>query len=536
MADGTRDERRGAAASEEKPAGAAEGKTSDREQARFLPVGVLRDQAAAWVGMALLFAWTDLLFCFEGVLRDTEVMKGGLVHDPLFLCACIAASLVLLVAAMLRRPRRTRRAPGPDATARRGATVAVCCVGAACAAGAVLLASMAPNLSPALSVLAGAGVGACIGWCSLAWGGRCARLDLRAALLIVSAASCAQWLPFVALFILPTAAKAVLVAALPLASGALLLRTEAQGTEAGEASTPPNRQPASARGTVRRGTGRSPALARLSLAMAVFSCVVQFVWCYFIKMLPGRLDVGLFPAVFVVVTAVSALVMGLCARAMHTGGSYRLELYHRATFAFCLCGVAATAVAATSSSMAELFASYALVYVGYSLVGPTMWMLALGYASMRRDDARKVLGTVLAGQYLGLFVGFAADELLARSPLAGQGPQIMPTVAFVLVAMLVVAYTALFPERDLLSLSPLLFGMSHESVALRCEALAREHDLTPRETEVLALLARGRDVGYICDELSIARNTVNAHRKSIYAKLGVHSQQELLSAVEEAQA
>lgn len=533
MAGDTRDERRGVAA-REGLAGTAAGRPAGGDRPPFLPVGVLRGQAAAWVGMALLFAWTDLLFCFEGVLRDTEIMEGGLVHDPLFLCACAAASLVLLAAAASRRLRRFRRMPVADLLAHRGLLLAVCCVGAACATTAVLLTSLAPTLPPALSALAGVGVGACISWCALAWGDRCARLDLRAALLLVSAASCAQWLPFVPLLALPTAAKAVLMAALPLASGALLLRARTQGEAERDAAE--SWRPTATHEAARRGAGRSPALARLSLAMAVFSCVVQFVWCYFIKMLPGRLDVGLFPAVFVVVTVVSTLVVGLCARAMHTGGSYRLELYYRSTFAFCLCGVAATAVAANSSSMAELFASYTFVYVGYSLVGPTMWMLALGYAFMRRDDARKVLGTVLAGQYLGQLVGFAADELLARSPLAEQGPQIMPAVAFVLVVMLVAAYTALFPERDLLSLSPLLFGMSHESVALRCEALARKHDLTPRETEVLTLLARGRDVGYICDELCIARNTVNAHRKSIYTKLGVHSQQELLSAVEEAQA
>ncbi len=77
--------------------------------------------------------------------------------------------------------------------------------------------------------------------------------------------------------------------------------------------------------------------------------------------------------------------------------------------------------------------------------------------------------------------------------------------------------------------------MSHESVRQRCAAVAREHGLTARETEVLTLLARGRDVGYICGQLSITRNTANAHRKNIYSKLGIHSQQELLTAVEEAQ-
>lgn len=506
----------------------------------FLPLGTLRTRAATWVGIALAFAWVDLLFCFEGVLRDQEVMQGGLVHDPVFLGATVVASLALAASSALCRARA--RQP-QDALQRalfgnRAVPACLCLLGALCAGAATLLTDLAPTAPRALHLAAGMGAGPCIAWLTLSWGRTLSRLDLRETLLLVSAAACTQWLPFIPLAWLPTPVRVALMVTLPLVAGWLSLRAGAD-----EAGTEVAAQ-AEGRGTGRRAAG-TPApeadgtrtLGRLTLAMAVFSFVIQFVWCYFIKMLPGRLDVGLFPGVFAVAAAGSALIVGLCARTMSRCGSYRLELYYRATFALCLCGVAATGVAATSASMAELFASYALVYAGYSMVAPTMWMLALGYASMRRTSPTRVLGSVFAGQYLGLFGGFAAVEVLVRLADAPevQGQEAMPAVVLALVAVLALAYTALFPERNLLSLSPLLFGMSHESVARRCEALAREHGLTPRETEVLTLLARGRDVGYICDELCIARNTVNAHRKSVYAKLGVHSQQELLTAVEEAQ-
>ena len=55
--------------------------------------------------------------------------------------------------------------------------------------------------------------------------------------------------------------------------------------------------------------------------------------------------------------------------------------------------------------------------------------------------------------------------------------------------------------------------------------------LTPRETEVLALLAQGRSIPYIRDELIISRETAATHAKHIYAKLGVHSRQELIDLV-----
>lgn len=62
--------------------------------------------------------------------------------------------------------------------------------------------------------------------------------------------------------------------------------------------------------------------------------------------------------------------------------------------------------------------------------------------------------------------------------------------------------------------------------------LAAIHRLTPRETEVFALLAQGRSIPYIRDELIISRETAATHAKHIYAKLGVHSRQELIDLVQ----
>ncbi len=504
-----------------------------RQHGSFLPVGSLRTKAGTWLGLAFLLAWVDLLFCFEGVLRDREVMKGGLVHDPVFLCATIVASIALLACAAFAKTGRVGVLERLGAFSRRPVLLVFCLVGAVGAAGAVLLTELAPTSPTFLSVLAGLGVGVCIAWSTLAWGRHLSLLDLREALVLVSAAACLQWLPFIILAWLPAPARVAVVVLAPLASGHLLY---CAGVSEEDAGAHLQRRPARPFGKPTGAeTGSAHDLARLALAIAVFSFVTQFVWCYFIKLLPGRLDIGLFPAVFAAVVLASAIVVLLCARAMQRRSAYRLELYYRTMFVCCLCGVAATGVAATDVPMAELFASYALVYIGYSLIGPTMWMLALGYAHMRRAEPIGVVGPVFAGQYLGMCSGFAVVEALARMGGPSAGQQAMPWTVLALTVLLALAYVAVFPERNLLSLSPLLFGMSHESVRQRCAAVAREHGLTARETEVLTLLARGRDVGYICGQLSITRNTANAHRKNIYAKLGIHSQQELLTAVEEAQ-
>ncbi len=66
-----------------------------------------------------------------------------------------------------------------------------------------------------------------------------------------------------------------------------------------------------------------------------------------------------------------------------------------------------------------------------------------------------------------------------------------------------------------------------------CAALARDCHLTARESDVLAMLARGRNAAYIQEELSLTRNTVKSYVADVYRKLNVHSHQELIDLVEE---
>lgn len=79
-------------------------------------------------------------------------------------------------------------------------------------------------------------------------------------------------------------------------------------------------------------------------------------------------------------------------------------------------------------------------------------------------------------------------------------------------------------EQDALSEIDVL----RDAFEQRCDALAAEHGLTHREREVLALLGQGRSVPYIRDALVISKDTVSTHVKHIYAKLDVHSKQEML--------
>ena len=72
-----------------------------------------------------------------------------------------------------------------------------------------------------------------------------------------------------------------------------------------------------------------------------------------------------------------------------------------------------------------------------------------------------------------------------------------------------------------------------ESFQARCDEMASEFSLTPRESEVLSLLAKGRNAEYIANQLVVTPATIKSHIYHIYQKLGVNSQQRLMDLVDE---
>jgi DNA-binding CsgD family transcriptional regulator len=57
----------------------------------------------------------------------------------------------------------------------------------------------------------------------------------------------------------------------------------------------------------------------------------------------------------------------------------------------------------------------------------------------------------------------------------------------------------------------------------------QEFELSPREKEVITLLAGGNNYQQIADQLFISVDTVRHHIKNIYKKLHVHTQSEAVA-------
>jgi DNA-binding CsgD family transcriptional regulator len=84
--------------------------------------------------------------------------------------------------------------------------------------------------------------------------------------------------------------------------------------------------------------------------------------------------------------------------------------------------------------------------------------------------------------------------------------------------------------RDFEPADCLVLDILRPYLALRYAAVRRGVEspvtcdgLTPREHQILTLVAEGKTNGHIADELGIARGTVRRHLENSYAKLGVHT-------------
>lgn len=66
----------------------------------------------------------------------------------------------------------------------------------------------------------------------------------------------------------------------------------------------------------------------------------------------------------------------------------------------------------------------------------------------------------------------------------------------------------------------------------KCSIIARQHGLTQREEEVLALLAQDKSIADVEEALVISNGTVKSHIRHIYAKLNVHARREIVDLVQ----
>lgn len=74
---------------------------------------------------------------------------------------------------------------------------------------------------------------------------------------------------------------------------------------------------------------------------------------------------------------------------------------------------------------------------------------------------------------------------------------------------------------------------ARDAVGAACGRLVERYGLSEREAEVCELLTRGNTRAGIATRLYVSENTVRTHVKNVYAKLHIHSKQQLVNLVDE---
>lgn len=92
--------------------------------------------------------------------------------------------------------------------------------------------------------------------------------------------------------------------------------------------------------------------------------------------------------------------------------------------------------------------------------------------------------------------------------------------------------TFAFSHMDAVKLAEArVLPLGEDELAEQCRVLAEQYALSPRETDVFMLLARGRSGPFIQTELTLSQSTIKTHTRNIYRKFDVSSKQDLLDLV-----
>jgi DNA-binding CsgD family transcriptional regulator len=134
-------------------------------------------------------------------------------------------------------------------------------------------------------------------------------------------------------------------------------------------------------------------------------------------------------------------------------------------------------------------------------------------------------GSALVGALIGSIGG---SLLLSRLDNVEQ----LTSASLLILVLLIVSSATVLRKRTLVPVSAPKSNVSQDE---RVKKLAKNARLSKREAEVLVILAKGRSITFVADELYIAKSTATTHARSIYRKLGVHNRQELLDCIEKSE-
>ena len=172
-----------------------------------------------------------------------------------------------------------------------------------------------------------------------------------------------------------------------------------------------------------------------------------------------------------------------------------------------------------------------------------LWLMFISEANERKLPAFFLLGLALGVARLSVALGrFAAQTLLEQT---GVDPQLaLVGSVWLLVATLALmfcSYLRYASKRDAAGDAgapeeAAAVPLAHLSAGDALVQMKGTYELTNREFEVIEEFAAGRSARAIAERFTLSEHTVKTHLRHAYAKMDVHSRQELLDLIEETSA
>jgi DNA-binding CsgD family transcriptional regulator len=164
------------------------------------------------------------------------------------------------------------------------------------------------------------------------------------------------------------------------------------------------------------------------------------------------------------------------------------------------------------------------------------WWSILGEMLDFDENPAKVLGVGLSANVLGVLlgglIGNAITSAGTQSPNSSVLALAVVCVTLVILPPLHKHLSALLKDHAYLTV---LSEMSLENQGKALDSFTNFGQLTERESEIAALLLKGKTYRMIAGELHVSENTVKTHIKNIYSKLKIQSRTELINIMLEQQ-
>jgi DNA-binding CsgD family transcriptional regulator len=181
--------------------------------------------------------------------------------------------------------------------------------------------------------------------------------------------------------------------------------------------------------------------------------------------------------------------------------------------------------------------SSAIITAGYTCFDMLAWVVLCSLGFQFRFDVVRIVAVIRLTSLSGVLIGAVFGIVIEFWAPLGQANI---AVAATAIAYLLVLGTILSLNQGPSGFWPLINEATpsavtsvQEGMTEVIEIMAQQYNLTPREREFFGYLANGRSIPWISSHLTISDGTSRSHARHIYAKLQVHSRQELLDAVDQ---